>query len=105
MASDREMKAIADQAHSHDMRVVAPLNDIDVLRAAVAGVDVLHTPTEPLSDATVQAWAGRAVISTLAGPRFMRRLRAGGATVLGTDMGYTTFPGINPPGIELQGRS
>ena len=113
--SDREMKAIADQAHAHGMRVVAhALNDIDVLRAAVAGVDVLaHTPTEPLSDATVQAWAGRAVISTLAAfpdlaepAENLRRLQAGGATVLyGTDMGYTTFPGINPQELELLGKA
>ena len=113
--SDRDMKAIADQAHSYGMRVVAhALNDIDVLRAAVAGVDVLaHTPTDPLSDPTVQAWAGRAVISTLAAfpdltepAENLRRLRAGGATVLyGTDMGYTTFPGINPQELELLGKA
>lgn len=109
--SDQEMAAIADQAHAHGMRVVAhALNDIDVQRAATAGVDVLaHTPTEPLSAQTVQAWSGRAVISTLAAfPELaaptenIRRLRAGGATVLyGTDMGYTTFAGINPHEIEL----
>ena len=66
--NDQEMAAIADQAHAHGMRVVAhALNDIDVQRAAMAGVDVLaHTPTEPLSAQTVQAWSGRAVISTLA---------------------------------------
>ncbi len=108
---DREMKAIADRAHSYGMRVVAhALNDIDVLRAAVAGVDVLaHTPTEPLSQTTVQAWSGRAVISTLAAfpdlaepAENLRRLRAGGATVLyGTDLGYTTFSGINPQELEL----
>jgi len=113
--SDQEMKAIADQAHSYGMRVVAhALNDIDVLRAAVAGVDVLaHTPTDPLSDPTVQAWSGRAVISTLAAfpdlaepAENLRRLRAGGATVLyGTDMGYTTFPGINPQELELLGQA
>ncbi len=113
--SDQEMQAIADQAHSYGMRVVAhALNDIDVQRAAVAGVDILaHTPTEPLSDTTVQAWAGRAVISTLAAfpdlaepVENLRRLRAGGATVLyGTDMGYTTFTGINPQEIELLGKT
>ena len=113
--SDQEMKAIADQAHSYGMRVVAhALNDIDVLRAAVAGVDVLaHTPTDPLSDPTVQAWSGRAVISTLSAfpdltepAENLRRLRAGGATVLyGTDMGYTTFPGINPQELELLGQA
>ena len=113
--SDQEMAAIAGQAHSHGMRVVAhALNDIDVLRAAAAGVDVLaHTPTEPLSSQTVKAWSGRAVISTLAAfpdlaepAENIRRLRAGGATVLyGTDMGYTTFTGINPKEIELLGKA
>ena len=109
--SDQEMAAIATQAHFHGMRVVAhALNDVDVQRAAAAGIDVLaHTPTEPLSAQTVQAWSGRAVISTLAAfpdlaepTENIRRLRAGGATVLyGTDMGYTTFTGINPQEIEL----
>ena len=113
--SDREMKALADQAHSYGLRVVAhALNDIAVQRAARAGVDVLaHTPTEPLSDTTVQAWSGRAVISTLAAfpdlaepAENLRRLRAGGATVLyGTDMGYTTFSGINPQELELLGKA
>ena len=113
--SDQEMAAIVGQAHSHGMRVVAhALNDINVLRAAAAGVDVLaHTPTEPLSAQTVKAWSGRAVISTLAAfpdlaepAENIRRLRAGGATVLyGTDMGYTTFTGINPKEIELLGKA
>ena len=32
----------------------------------------------------------------------VRRLRAAGTTVLyGTDMGYTTFPGVNPQELEL----
>ena len=109
MLSDAEMKAIVEQAHSHGMKVAShALNDIDVQRAAAAGVDVLaHTPTERLSDKTVASWSGRAVTSTLAAfrelgepARNLRRLRAAGAVVLyGTDMGYTTFPGINP--LEL----
>ena len=113
--SDQEMKAIVEQAHSHGMRVAAhALNDIDVLRAAVAGVDVLaHTPAERLSDQTIKAWSGRAVISTLAAfPKLaepaenVRRMRDAGTTVLyGTDMGYTTFPGINPQELELLGKA
>ncbi len=113
--SDAEMKAIVEQAHSHGMRVAShALNDIDVQRAAIAGVDVLaHTPTERLSDTTIAAWSGRAVISTLAAftdltepAENVRRLRKGGATVLyGTDMGYTTYPGINPRELELLGRA
>lgn len=113
--ADEEIKAIVDRAHFHGMYVVAhALNDIDVLRAAVAGVDALaHTPTERLSARTIQEWSGRAVISTLSAfpdlietVENVRRLRDGGATVLyGTDMGYTTFPGINPKEIELLGRA
>ena len=113
--SDQEMKAIAEQAHSHGMRVVAhALNDIDVQRAAAARVDVLaHTPTERLRDETIKAWSGHAVISTLAAfpdltepSENIRRLRAGGATVLyGTDMGYTTFSGLNPQELELLGKA
>ena len=109
MLSDAELKAIVEQAHSHGMKVAShALNDIDVQRAAAAGVDVLaHTPTERLSDKTIASWSGRAVISTLAAfrelgepARNLRRLREAGAVVLyGTDMGYTTFPGINP--LEL----
>ncbi len=109
--SDAEMKAIVDQAHSHGMRVAShALNDIDVLRAAVAGVDVLaHTPTERLSDQTIKAWSGRALITTLSAfadltepTENVRRLREGGTTVLyGTDMGYTTFPGVNPQELEF----
>jgi len=108
--SDAELKAVADHAHSLGMQVAAhAITDIAAQRAAAAGVDVLaHTPTERLSDATIAAWAERAVISTLAAfPKLsepaenIRRLREAGATVLyGTDMGYTTFPGINP--LELQ---
>jgi imidazolonepropionase-like amidohydrolase len=111
MLSDEEMKAVVDQAHSYDMRVAThALNNRDVLRAANAGVDVLaHTPTERLTNAAIAAWSTRAVISTLAAfPKLsmpvenVRRLREAGATVLyGTDMGYTTFPGINPLELEL----
>jgi len=113
--SDQEMKAIVDQAHAHGMRVVShALTDIDVLRASVAGVDVLaHTPTERLSEQTIKAWSGRALISTLSAfPKLtepaenVRRLREGGTTVLyGTDMGYTTFPGINPQELKLLSRA
>ena len=109
--SVQEMAAIADQAHAPGMRVVAhAVNDVDVQRAAATGGDILaHTPTELLSAKTVKAWSGRAVISTLAAfpdlaapAENVRRLRAGGATVLyGTDMGYTTFTGINPQEIGL----
>lgn len=115
MLSDKELKAVTEQAHQRGMRVVThALNDRDVLRAAAAGVDVLaHTPTERLSEAAISAWSNRAVISTLAAfsklsipAENVRRLRAAGATVLyGTDMGYTTFPGINPLELELLGKA
>ena len=111
MLTDEELKAVVERAHSLGMRVAThALNDRDVLRAAAADVDVLaHTPTERLSDEAIAAWSGRAVISTLAAfaklatpAENVRRLREGGATVLyGTDMGYTTFTGINPVEVEL----
>jgi imidazolonepropionase-like amidohydrolase len=72
-----------------------------------------HTPTERLSEQTIKAWSGRALISTLSAfPKLtepaenVRRLREGGTTVLyGTDMGYTTFPGINPQELKLLSRA
>src|SRR6185312_8649165 len=83
-------------AHAHGLEVaVHALTEQSAARAAAAGVDILaHTPVEPLSDASVAAWRGRAVISTLAAfggsdtaVDNLRRLRAAGATILyGTDL-------------------
>lgn len=86
-------------AHAHGLKVAAhALSNESAARAAAAGVDVLaHTPVERLSDATVAALHGRAVITTLAAfggnsttVDNLRRLRAAGLTILyGTDLGNT----------------
>ncbi len=102
---DVALKAAADRAHALGLPVVShALSDDQARRAALAGVDVLaHTPTEALAPATVKAWSGRAVISTLrafggsqATLANLKALRDAGATVLyGTDFGNTSAPGID----------
>jgi hypothetical protein len=91
------LPAAVSAAHAHHLKLaVHALSDASAATAAAAGADVLaHTPVEPLADATVAAWRGRAVISTLAAfggsdaaVDNLRRLRAAGATILyGTDLG------------------
>ncbi len=103
------LPAAVAAAHAHHLKVAAhALSDASAAAAASAGVDVLaHTPVEPLADATVAAWRGRAVISTLAAfggsdaaVANLRALRAAGATVLyGTDLGNLRVDG--PSGDEL----
>ena len=105
------LAGIVERAHALRRPVAAhALGEDGAARAAAAGVDVLaHTPTAALSEATVAAWAGRAVISTLSafGGRDttidnLRRLRAAGATVLyGTDLGNTRTVGIDPEELRL----
>jgi imidazolonepropionase-like amidohydrolase len=100
------LRAAVEAARHLGWRVaVHALTDADAALAARLGADVLaHTPVAPLSDDTVGAWSGRAVISTLAAfgasrsaIENLRRLRAAGATVLyGTDYGNTRSPGIDP---------
>lgn len=100
------LAAVVEQAHARGLKVGAhALGDAEAAVAAAAGVDVLvHAPLEPLSDATVAAWTGRAVVGTLTafgtGPTpvdNLRRLREAGAVVLyGTDFGNTTTAGIDP---------
>lgn len=102
---DATITAIVARAHELGMRVaVHALGDAEALRAARLGADVLaHTPVEPLSDETLAAWSGRAVIATLsafgadaATLTNLARLRSAGATVLyGTDLGNTRTPGID----------
>ncbi|HUJ62546.1 MAG TPA: hypothetical protein VLX92_28790 [Kofleriaceae bacterium] len=97
-------------AHAHHLKVaVHALSDASAARAAAAGVDILaHTPVEPLAPATVAAWRGRAVISTLAafGARpsaiaNLRALRAAGVTVLyGTDLGNLQVDGPSPDEVD-----
>jgi len=98
-------------AHARMCKVaVHALSDASAAAAARAGADLLaHTPVEPLADATVALWRGRAVISTLvafggsaAAVDNLRRLRAAGATVLyGTDLGNTRVAGPNPEEVAL----
>ncbi len=102
---------VVTAAHARGMKVaIHAFSEASCAAAAAAGVDVLaHTPVEPLSPATIAAWKGRAVISTLAafGGRpsaieNLRALRAAGATVLyGTDLGNLRDPGISSDEIAL----
>lgn len=98
-------------AHRAGLRVaVHALTDADAKLAAQAGGDLLaHTPVEPLAPDTVEAWRGRAVISTLAAfgggaaaVENLRRLRAAGVTVLyGTDLGNQRDAGPSDEEISL----
>ena len=107
--SDAALAAAVAQAHALGMPVaVHALGDTDAARAAAAGADVLaHTPVSRLSEATVAAWSGRAVVSTVAAfggaPTTLANLadlHAAGATVLyGTDFGNSRTAGID--GREL----
>ena len=100
-----------EAAHAHRMKVaVHALSEAGAALGARAGADLLaHTPTEALSDATVAAWSGRVVISTLAafgGSPIaidnLQRLRAAGVTVLyGTDLGNNRDAGPSAKEIEL----
>lgn len=106
---DDALAAATARAHALGLPVVShALSDAEARRAALAGVDVLaHTPTEALSQTTIAAWKGRAVISTLRAfggsattIANLKALRAAGVTVLyGTDFGNTMTPGID--GNEL----
>ncbi len=97
-------RALVEAAHAKGLKVAAhALTDAHAALAARVGCDVLaHTPVEPLSEATLAAWAGRAVISTLAafgggGPAVanLHELHARGAKVMyGTDFGNSTAIGI-----------
>ena len=104
------LQAAVVAAHQLGLPVVThALREVDAMTAANAGVDALaHTPFQPLSQATVQAWSGRAVISTLVsygrqiGVQNIARLRSAGVTVLyGTDFGKTTPAGIQEAELTL----
>ncbi|MCA9598830.1 MAG: amidohydrolase family protein [Myxococcales bacterium] len=101
---DATLEAVVRAAHAKGMKVAThALSDAEALRAAQAGADVLaHTPAETLSEETLAAWQGRAVISTLsafggsAAEANLAALRARGVTVLyGTDFGNTTVLGAS----------
>jgi len=108
---DDALAAAAARAHALGLPVVShALGDDQARRAALAGVDILaHTPTEALSPATIAAWKGRAVISTLRAfggsattIANLKALRAAGVTVLyGTDFGNTMTPGIDGGELDL----
>ena len=78
--------------------------------AAAVNADVLaHTPVQPLSSATIEAWKTRAVISSLSAfggsanaVANLKALHAAGATVLyGTDFGNSSYAGIDPAELQL----
>ena len=101
---DATVKAVVSAAHAHGLKVYThALEDKNAARAAADGIDVLaHTPTEPLSEASLDAWKARTVISTLsafgggsAAVENLRELRERGARVLyGTDFGNTRETGV-----------
>lgn len=113
--SEADLIVAVDAAHARARKVaVHALTDEAAALGARIGADVLaHTPVEPLSEATVSAWSGRAVVSTLAAfggrpdtLRNLSRLRDAGCTVLyGTDFGNTRTTGIDPAEIRLLGEA
>ena len=103
------MNAAVEAAHDRGLLVASHATS-DALAAEASVADVLaHTPTAALSASTIEAWSGKAVVSTLsafgggaATVENLRKLRAAGATVLyGTDFGNTRTPGIDPAEIAL----
>lgn len=105
------LRAAVKKAKSLGMKVAChALTDEQASRAAKIGADLLaHTPVQPLKDETVDAWKGRAVISTLLAFRAesvaaenLSRLRKAGSTILyGTDLGNTRTPAIDGQEIAL----
>ncbi len=102
---DDEVAAVVTAAHEAGVKVaVHALSDQAAARAGTLGCDILaHTPTEELSDETIAAWSGRAVVSTLGAfgrgemaISNLRRLHGAGARVLyGTDLGNSRRVGID----------
>jgi imidazolonepropionase-like amidohydrolase len=108
-------RAAVEEAHRLGLRVAAhALGDTAAAAAAAAGADILaHTPVGPLGPATVRAWRGRTVLSTLAAfggsPAALanlRTLRDAGVTVLyGTDFGNGAPAGIDAAELALLGEA
>ena len=108
--SEAALRAATTRAHELGLPVVShALSDDEAALASSVGIDALaHTPTAPLSDDTVNAWADRAIISTLGafggGAATLDNLTAlagAGATVLyGTDFGNTQARGVDEREIE-----
>lgn len=113
--SRRELQVLVERAHARGAKVVVhALEDASARLAADIGADVLaHTPTEALSDATIEAWSSHAVISTLDAfggstttLENFAKLRDAGATIIyGTDLGNTGVPAIDHNELELLGRA
>ena len=109
------MRAAIEEAHALGMKVAAhALDEAGAADAVAAGVDLLaHTPVETLSEKTLEAWRGHAVISTLAAfgaeesaIENLRALKAHGAIILyGTDLGNSATPGIDPDEIRALTRA
>lgn len=105
------LSAAVDEAHA--LGLVASshaLTNSDALIAAQAGCDVLaHTPVEALGQATIAAWSGRVVISSLkafGGSQSaignLKKLSEAGVGILyGTDFGNSQTAGIDPLEIQL----
>ena len=108
-------RAVVEAAHARRLLVAAhALDEANAALGARVGCDVLaHTPVEPLTPATLEAWRGRVVISTLAAfgasPSAianLKALREHGVTVLyGTDLGNTTRVGIDGDEVKAMLRS
>ena len=113
--TDDQVTSIVRAAHERGRKVGAhALSDAEAARAGRLGVDVLvHTPTQALSESTIALWKDRAVISTLdafgsgsVAVENLRRLRAGGATVIyGTDLGNSRDPSIQCAELEALSRA
>ncbi len=111
--SDETIVAVIERAHERNLKVLAhALGDADAALAANLGVDGLaHTPLEPLSAATTDAFEGRVVISTLhafgsgqGAIANLQALRESGALVLyGTDFGNSVTAGIDSAEIAAMG--
>jgi len=105
------MPTAVQAAHAHHLKIaIHALSNASALAGAKAGCDILaHTPLETLSDETIAAWTGRAVISTLAAfggtpiaVENLKRLRGSGAMVLyGTDLGNLKDTGPSHEEVEL----
>ena len=90
------------------------LNDAQAWIAAQVGADLLaHTPVQPLGNATVDAWADRAVVSSLkafGGSQHavdnLGKLRTAGTVVLyGTDFGNSWTTGIDGAELDLMAQA
>lgn len=108
--SSSTLRAITEEAHRRGLRVAShALDNPTAALAADVGVDILaHTPVGVLTGPTIEAWQGKAVVTTLAAfggssaVANLLQLRAAGATILyGTDFGNTRELGISAKELRL----